>query len=152
MQKIDFQNLSFMDCKKEIPKLIKEYSKNFENGEVVDEKQIENAVYNLGEFVNKTDKIYKEIGFHLYINSRELGVGSGENRVAVQGVVDLIIEKNNEVIILDYKTSRLKNENDFVKKYKNQLDLYAKAVSKFFKKPVSKKIIYSFYLNRLIFV
>ena len=152
MQKIEFEKLSFMDCKKEIAKLLNFYKNQLKENEVLDEKQIETAVYNLGELVNKSDNVYKEVGFHLFDNAQNLNLSKGENKVAVQGVVDLIIERQNEIIILDYKTSRLKNENDFIKKYKKQLDLYALAVSKFFKKPVSKKIIYSFYLNRLIFL
>ncbi len=152
MQKIPFENTSFMDCKKEIPKLINFYRTTLTEKENFSEKEIETAVYILGEFLNKGDRVYKEVGFHLYDTSNTIGLGTGENKVAVQGVVDLIIERDNEVFILDYKTSRLKSETEFIKKYQKQLDLYALAVSKFFKKPVSKKIIYSFYLNRLIFV
>lgn len=151
MQKLEFENLSFMECKKDIPKVLAMYEAELTDLKLT-EQQIEAAVYNLGEFLHKEDKVYKEIGFHLYESAKNLGLSSSQNKVAVQGVVDLIIERNDEIIILDYKTSRFKNEQDFIKKYKKQLDLYALAVSKFFKKRVSKKIIYSFYLNRLIFL
>ncbi len=152
MQKLDLQNKTVLELKREIPCLVEEYNKNLNDLEKINEKQIENTLYSLVDIVDKNDKLYKEVGFHLYESANNLNLGTSQEKVAVQGVVDLIIEKENEIYVLDYKTSRLKHEKDFVAKYKKQLDLYAISVSKFFKKPVSKKIIYSFYLNRLIFV
>ena len=70
----------------------------------------------------------------------------------LQGIADLIIIKSNEIYLVDYKTSRLNKEIDFAKKYKTQLDVYAKAIENFYQKPVTKKYVYSFYLNKLIII
>ena len=61
MEKIKFESMSFMECKKEIPKIINSFKQQLADNEVIDEKQIETAVYNLGEFLRSSDKVYKEI-------------------------------------------------------------------------------------------
>ena len=49
-----------------------------------------------------------------------------EDKVLVQGVVDLLIEKENEIVLIDYKFSRLPT-GILKKKYIEQLNLYKKA-------------------------
>ena len=72
-----------------------------------------------------------------------------EDKILIQGIIDLMIEKENEIILIDYKTSRLKDDN-LIKKYSLQLNLYEKAISeKFVGKKISK-YIYSIFLDKLI--
>lgn len=60
--------------------------------------------------------VYRELPF-LYV----------ENQTIVQGIMDLLAIKDNEAIIVDYKTTRLPQEK-LVIKYREQLRLYAQAV------------------------
>lgn len=74
---------------------------------------------------------------------------SGEN-VVVQGAVDLLFVENGEIVILDFKTDRSKDENELVSAYKQQLEIYSKACSKLLKLPVKELYVYSFALQKAI--
>ena len=64
------------------------------------------------------------------------------DKVLIQGVVDLIIEKENSIIIVDYKFSKLPTQL-LKEKYSEQLKLYKIAVERAFEKPVENTFIYS---------
>ena len=68
----------------------------------------------------------------------------------LQGIIDCIAIKDNEMYIIDYKTDRVTDIIEITKKYKIQLDLYAYAAEKIYKKSVKKKILYSFDKNETI--
>ena len=38
------------------------------------------------------------------------------------------INKENNIILVDYKTDFVKDENELIKKYKKQLEIYKKAL------------------------
>ncbi|MEG1581821.1 MAG: UvrD-helicase domain-containing protein [Clostridia bacterium] len=73
---------------------------------------------------------------------------SGEE-VIIQGVVDLILERENDVIIVDYKLSS-SNDSALKERYAKQLEIYASATERALGKPCSAKYIYSFTQNNLI--
>ena len=69
----------------------------------------------------------------------------------VQGVIDLYyINKNGNIVLIDFKTDKLENEQEFINRYKLQLELYKEALEKLTNKKVEKVYIYSFYLNKEI--
>lgn len=75
-----------------------------------------------------------------------------DDSVLVQGCVDLIFEEADQLVIVDFKTTRFDSEEQFVEKYYKQLEIYGEAISKMYAKPVGKKYIYSLYLNKAICV
>ena len=50
----------------------------------------------------------------------------------------------------DYKTDRVDNGEELVKKYEKQLEYYARAINQLTGKNVKQKIIYSFRLHKEI--
>ncbi|MDR0944204.1 MAG: UvrD-helicase domain-containing protein [Ruminococcus sp.] len=80
----------------------------------------------------------------------------------LQGVADLVIERDNDILLLDYKTNAnffrekdgVSSKEYFTKHMKDlyslQLNVYAAAISAIFGKPVSKKLIYSFAISDTI--
>ena len=72
-----------------------------------------------------------------------------EDKVLIQGVVDLIIEKENSVILVDYKFSSLPSAK-LKEKYCEQLNLYKKAIELAYKKPVEQMYIYSINNSELV--
>jgi len=115
------------------------------------------SVYNenkiVSDFVNINSKIFKEQKFIMKIPlNNVLKKSTISDKILVQGTIDLFIQNENENILIDYKTSRIKKEEDFIKKYKTQLDLYEMAIksSNFYNNKPIKKFIYSVYLNCLI--
>lgn len=70
--------------------------------------------------------------------------------VMVQGAVDLCFIEPQGVVVVDFKTDRVTSETELTTAYSEQLEIYAKACSKIFERPVKQKIIYSFALGREI--
>ena len=117
---------------------------------VIDENKLLSAIKSMNKLVDDRDKIYKEKVFMLYLNYNDIFNNSNiKDKILIQGIIDLIIEKNDELILVDYKTSRL-NDYNLIKKYALQLGLYEKALKNEFKNKKVKKYIYSIFLDKLI--
>lgn len=89
----------------------------------------------------------REKAFIMYAPANEVVPGaSSSDKVLVQGVVDLFItgEKN---IIVDFKNSALRDE-EALKKYKKQLYLYKNALENAFNVKIDKVALYSFKTGR----
>ncbi len=71
-------------------------------------------------------------------------------KITVQGAVDVCFVEEDGVVILDFKTDRTDNPEDLKNAYAEQLNIYALACEKIFQKPIKEKIIYSFSLNKQI--
>ena len=86
--------------------------------------------------------------FSSFVDARQVyGVNSDE-KVLVQGIADCVLEINNELYLIDYKTDRVDNENELLDRYKKQISFYKYAVEKTLKKPVVSSILYSFSLGK----
>ncbi len=99
----------------------------------------------------KTAKVVeKEKPFYINVFASEIYEEKGEEeKVLVQGVIDLYYEtEEGEVVLIDYKTDYVEDENDLIDKYKVQLELYKRALEAALKKKVSRCYIYSTYKNK----
>lgn len=72
------------------------------------------------------------------------------NNSMIQGIADCMFEENGEIVLVDYKTDRVKSAGVLVSRYDLQLKLYSAALAKIFGKPVKEAYIYSFALGRAI--
>ena len=118
---------------------------------LLDIQKIEMASNLVSTLCQKTDKILREQQFLCHFPANLLIKTTENQSILVQGVADILIVKQNEIILIDYKTSRLKSE-DYAKKYSTQLDIYSRAIADFYGLPVTKKYIYSFHLDKLILI
>ena len=102
----------------------------------------------------KTAKLIgREKPFYLNIPAKTIYNEEIEETILVQGVIDLYyLDRNNELILVDYKTDYIEKNKKYelVNKYKKQLELYQKALEQSFNKKVSKKYIYSTCLGEAI--
>ena len=73
-----------------------------------------------------------------------------DEKIIIQGAVDLCFIENGEIVLLDFKTDRVEKADELKEAYSEQLSIYAKAVEKIFEKKVKEKVIYSFNLNKEI--
>ncbi len=113
------------------------------NNNVVDANLIKTAYDKISVLAKGCIKQYSEKQFMMYVPYNEIYTDSlVKTKVLVQGVVDLILEFNNHIILIDYKYSNSSIHN-LTKKYSTQIMLYKMAIEKAFKKPVSASYIYS---------
>lgn len=155
MQRLDYRKeYTYSDLKEMVAEL--------EAKKIITSLEAENI--NINKVLNFTkSKIYEELKtaklvekekpFYINVPSKEIYGGKIENPVLVQGIIDLYyINKENELVLLDYKTDYVenKNENILKEKYKVQLELYKKALEEALNRKVDRIYIYSTYLDKEI--
>lgn len=74
-----------------------------------------------------------------------------EKNQVVHGFMDLVIYKDNEIIIVDFKTDAVDNEQKLIDLYTIQLQTYKKAMKKLTNLPINT-CIYSFSLSKCIYL
>ena len=95
--------------------------------------------------------LYREQPFVLSLPASDVWKEAPESeKVLVQGVIDAYFEEDGEFVLLDYKTDSKVDEAELRKRYKTQLDYYAKALERLEGKKVKEVLIYSFFLGRVI--
>lgn len=94
-------------------------------------------------------KAEKEREFIMSTTLQEIKGGEGEDKIIIQGIIDLFSlgEKN---ILIDYKYTSQKNENKIKEKYLCQIKLYEKALIKAFGIKLNEKYILSLKEGKLI--
>lgn len=63
----------------------------------------------------------------------------------INGIIDMVLEFEDYLVLVDYKTDRVTDINELAERYSGQLELYRKALEKTETKPVKETLIYSFY-------
>lgn len=91
-------------------------------------------------------QLLKEQEFLLRLCADEIFDTQSKDEILVQGFIDLLAVKENEVKIIDYKYSSHSDER-LVKDYKKQLNIYAKAVKKILK--IDNVTAYIININKL---
>ena len=71
-------------------------------------------------------------------------------KVIVQGVVDGLIINGKNGEIVDYKTDRVKSEEELCERYKGQMGVYKKAAEECFGLQNVTETLYSFHLSKEI--
>ncbi len=105
---------------------------------------------NIWKQMKEAKQVYKEKPFYIEINANEIQEGNTEDKVLVQGIIDLyFINKEDELILVDYKTDYVEEgkEQELIDKYKKQLELYKIALEDSLDKKVKETYIYSVYLG-----
>ena len=74
-----------------------------------------------------------------------------EEKILVNGVIDCYFqEADGTLVLVDYKTDHLYQEEAFRKRYEIQLRLYRLALERISGKKVKESLIYSFAMERCI--
>ena len=98
-------------------------------------------------------KVHREFGFFDRVPVVDIypeKAGKSDDTILVQGIADAVIEEDDHIILVDYKTDFVKTKSELIERYKNQLILYSNILEKCFEKPVKERIIYSTHLSETI--
>ena len=141
---------------------IKEFVQKLQKDNIISEKEYE--AINIMKIYNFTkSNIWKELKqakvverekpFYINIPAKDVYGKDLDEQLLVQGIIDLYyIDKEDNLILVDYKTDYVENRDEqiLINKYKMQLELYKKALESAMNKKVSRVYIYSTYLDRAI--
>ena len=101
-------------------------------------------------FVKREQAIYAQIKLKdVYIYEDLINDGSlnyDDESIMLRGIIDAYFEEDEKIVIVDYKTDFVNDENreEVINRYKKQLDLYAEVVKNLTGKEVKEKYIYLF--------
>jgi ATP-dependent helicase/nuclease subunit A len=122
--------------------------------EVVDAEVIVSFFQNeLGRRLLHASQVHREVPFSYGLPAREVYAGTddttSEETILLQGVIDCLFEEEQGLVLLDYKTDHVRSgsqaELEAIRdRYRLQLDLYARAVEKIWRRPVTGKFIFLF--------
>ena len=94
-------------------------------------------------------RLHREQPFVLGVPAHEIrSCWQSEELVLVQGIIDAWFEEDDGIVIVDYKTDRVRTMQMLSERYHIQLEAYAKAVARLTGKKVKECGIYSFCLGR----
>lgn len=147
MQFCDYEKAS-VSVEDEVARLLNEGFLTKQYCDIIDTDLIKNFFNSdLAKRIIKSDKVYREfkltsfapVSFVENINSQE--------KILVQGIADCIFEENDELVLVDFKSDKVKSKSTLLKNYRKQLEFYKTAVEKTLKKPVKQACLYSFVLS-----
>ena len=96
----------------------------------------------------------REFKFSILDDGIRYGTSLEGEKVLLQGVVDCALLEADGITVIDFKTDRVTPDTleTVTARYRSQLDTYGEALTRIFEKPVKKKYLYFFQLNKLIAV
>lgn len=150
-------NLAAENLETEIERLTAENYFTAEESAVLDREKL-SAFFKSSLFqrMRCADALYREQKFTVFFPANTVQNGLApefENeKVLVQGIIDCAFLENGRLTVVDYKTDRVRTEEELSERYKNQLSVYKCAAEEIFGMPVRETILYSFCLQKEISV
>ena len=106
----------------------------------------------LGECFKKAfqeKRLFREMHFMRALPFRALFPDrKEEDEVLLQGIVDAFIVEDDGIILVDYKTDRVREGEELRERYRKQIMLYSDALEAILGKRVKRRVLYSFYLAK----
>ena len=144
--------LAFYDYSKDISQL-SEFLSPEEYGLLNQEKLQKFLDSPLGQLFAKAYKentLYREQHFMQEVEYEKLfpeDGGDNVEKVILQGIIDAFIMEEDGIILVDYKTDRVKDGEELRNRYQKQIDLYSEALEQILGKKVKRRVLYSFSLG-----
>ena len=144
--------LAFYDYSKDISQL-SDYLSPEEYGLLNQEKLKKFLGSPLGQLFAKAYKentLYREQHFMQEVVYEKLfpeDGGDNVEKVILQGIIDAFIMEEEGIILVDYKTDRVKDGEELRNRYQKQIDLYSEALEQILGKKVKRRVLYSFSLG-----
>ena len=146
LQEIDF-NKDY--SREELNKIISAFAFEEQYARQITADKINNCINCIRSFGTNL-KFKKELPFISYIPYSSIFNSERNDKVLVQGIADLIVIAEDKYYLIDYKTTKVKNADQLVEKYKLQLKLYLICLEKALHISFEGAYLYSFCLEKLI--
>jgi len=95
-------------------------------------------------------KLYREQPFVIGLPGDQVDGSDADELVLIQGIIDAFFYEDDEIVVVDYKTDRVRRAEELKEKYHSQLEYYEKALTMITGKKVKERLIYSFALGEVI--
>ena len=126
-----------------------EYEKLFPEDGTEGEDAEEAVSSNAGNVESDADSLKRNID-RIESNRESFVESNADNhveKVILQGIIDAFIMEEDGIILVDYKTDRVKDGEELRNRYQKQIDLYSEALEQILGKKVRRRVLYSFSLG-----
>ncbi|MCT4611951.1 MAG: helicase-exonuclease AddAB subunit AddA [Clostridia bacterium] len=141
-----FQNLDFENVEDSLGDLLRKKMISQEDLKIIDVNKLKKFTRSdIYLRMKNSAKVYKEQAFVLNIDGDIISEEyTKEDKILVQGVIDMFFEEDGKLVVVDYKTDNMENktEEDLYRVYKKQLELYKYALEKLTGREVKECLIY----------
>lgn len=103
-------------------------------------------------------QVRREVPFTLSLPAQDIyqdfPAGEGQERVVIQGIIDCLLIEEDGIVVIDYKTDRIRKEDlpGAAAGYRHQLELYGRAVAEIYGLPAKEKYLYFFRLGEYLLI
>ncbi len=100
-----------------------------------------------GQRLRAATNVLREFKFSILEDAPDIS----DDKILLQGVVDCAIIEPEGITVVDFKTDRVMADTlgEITERYRSQVELYAKALSRIFQLPVRQKALYFFSADHL---
>lgn len=158
LQHLDFEKTgSVHEIKEQIISMINSGIISQHQADVIDCQSLNNFFASpVGIRLKAADRVERELDFYMEIPVSTINPDVPEHDkdepLLLQGIADCVFFEGDNIVLLDYKTDNVTEEN--VEKradsYKTQINYYAQALEHILKKPVDERYLYFLNLNKTI--
>lgn len=153
MEICDFKNAS-NDLEGELDRIVNTGRLSQRKADSIDREAVKNFFKSeIYSRIVKSKSVIRERAFLVRLSDIDTSVDVHEYKGTdgmLQGIADLLFEEEDGFVLVDYKTDRVKEENELIDNYTDQLLLYKAAFDLILDKPVKSAYIYSFTLRKAI--
>ena len=123
--------------------------------ELVDKKKLkkflESPLARRMQQAARNGQLYREKPFVMGEIAKDvLEDSKSEEMVLIQGIIDVFFEEEGEMVLLDYKTDRIRTGKELAERYRAQIQLYKSAIERATGKKVKEQLLYSFCLSEVV--
>ena len=151
IEKLNFSDISLEN----IQNTVNFEAQKYENCKINTNK-VSNMIYKMfktkfADYVKDAKEIHHEYEFVMRSDLQFIPEATLKTKTLIQGVIDLyLVTRDNKHIIIDFKTDKVKSEQELIDRYNSQLIIYKEGVELSRGIKVAGMYIYSFELQKLI--
>ncbi len=146
MQFCDFESCKTAEgAKKELLRLLDMKFLTKEQYSVIEAARLCHFINSdIGREMLSADKVYRETKFSVLVSASDVygDESLSDEKLLLQGVMDLYYEKDGEITIVDFKTDRNIPEGDRLRQYSDQLRTYRTALFEMTGKMAKRLVLY----------
>ena len=126
---------------------------NPEHAEIIERRADSIANFfksDIGKKAVAAQEIYKELPFSYFVDAKSTTLFDTEDRILIQGIIDLLFNYDGKWFLIDYKTDRNNTDEHFRQEYRQQIFYYVQAVEAMAKIKIDARYLYLLGAGRFI--
>lgn len=106
----------------------------------------------IGQKAVNAQEIYKELPFSFFIEADSTKLFQSNDRILIQGIIDLLFKYDDKWFLIDYKTDKNNTDEHFRQEYKQQIFYYVQAIESVAKIKIDAQYLYLLGAGRFVVV